>query len=65
VQTTLGFLRRLASYARAQDIHYLWRPFLPDPDDDMVLELAFAANCDFIVTHNTGDFRGHFSWAFP
>lgn len=58
VDTTLGFLRQLASFARLQDIHYLWRPFLPDPDDDMVLELAFAANCDFIVTHNIGDFRG-------
>ena len=56
VDTTLGFLRQLASIARLQDIHYLWRPFLPDPDDDMVLELAFAANCDFIVTHNIGDF---------
>ena len=48
VQTTLGFLRRLASLARLQDIHYLWRPFLPDPDDDMVLELAFAGSCDFL-----------------
>lgn len=57
VDTTLGFLRQLASFARLQDIHYLWRPFLPDPDDDMLLELAFAANCDFIVTHNIGDFR--------
>ena len=34
VDTTLGFLRQLASFARLQDIHYLWRPFLPDPDDD-------------------------------
>ena len=37
VDTTLGFLRQLASFARLQDIHYLWRPFLPHPDDDMVL----------------------------
>ncbi len=32
VDTTLGFLRQLASFARLQDIHYLWRPFLPDPE---------------------------------
>jgi predicted nucleic acid-binding protein len=53
-----GFLRYLASFAHAQDIHYLWRPFLNDPDDDMVLELAFAAGCEYIVTHNLGDFKG-------
>ncbi len=39
-------------------IHYLWRPFLPDPGDDMVLELAFEAGCDYILTFNTRDFRG-------
>ena len=33
------------------------RFFLPDPDDDMVLELAFAAGCDYIVTHNVKDFH--------
>lgn len=52
------FLRFLASHAHLQDIFYLWRPFLPDPDDDMILELAFAAGCRYIVTHNTRDFRG-------
>jgi hypothetical protein len=24
----------------------------------MIIELAFAANCSHIVTHNTRDFRG-------
>lgn len=52
------FLRFLASGAWLQDIFFLWRPFLPDPDDDMILELAFAARCRYIVTHNTKDFRG-------
>jgi hypothetical protein len=41
-----------------QEIHFLWRPFLPDADDDMVLELAFAAGCHYIVTHNVRDFDG-------
>jgi putative PIN family toxin of toxin-antitoxin system len=53
-----GFVRYLASVAHLQDIHFLWRPFLPDPDDDMVLELAFAAGASRIVTHNRRDFRG-------
>jgi putative PIN family toxin of toxin-antitoxin system len=53
----LGFLRYLAAQAHLQDIHYLWRPFLSDPDDDMVLELAVAAGCPYIVTHNVADFR--------
>jgi predicted nucleic acid-binding protein len=39
----LSFLRYLASQAHLQEIHFLWRPFLPDADDDMILELAFAA----------------------
>lgn len=52
-----GFLRYLAAQAHLQDIHYLWRPFLNDPDDDMVLELAVAAGCPYIVTHNVADFR--------
>jgi predicted nucleic acid-binding protein len=52
------FLRFLASQAHLQEIHFLWRPFLPDADDDMVLELASAADCPYIVTHNVIDFHG-------
>ena len=54
----LGYLRYLASQAHLQEIHFLWRPFLPDADDGMVLELAVAASCRHIVTHNLRDFRG-------
>jgi putative PIN family toxin of toxin-antitoxin system len=57
VQDALNFLRSLASQAHLQEIHFLWRPFLPDADDDMLLELAVAAGCRHIVTHNVGDFR--------
>ena len=53
----LSFVRYLASLAHLQDIHFLWRPFLRDPDDDMVLECAVAAGCAYIVTHNVKDFR--------
>jgi putative PIN family toxin of toxin-antitoxin system len=41
-----------------QSLFYLWRPHLRDPRDDMVLELAVAANCDVIVTYNRRDFEG-------
>ena len=40
-----------------QQVFFLWRPFLKDPNDDMVLELAVAAGCNFIVTHNKKDFK--------
>ena len=29
-----------------------------DPNDDMVLELAVAAGCNYIVTYNLRDFQG-------
>jgi len=38
-------------------IFYLWRPELNDPGDDMVLELAVTANCQYIVTYNVADFK--------
>jgi predicted nucleic acid-binding protein len=56
-EATLGFLRYLASLAHLQDVHFLWRPYLRDPDDDMVLECAVASGSQFIVTHNTRDFQ--------
>jgi len=48
----------LCKIAHPQKIFYTWRPFLPDPDDDLVIELAAAAGVPFIVTHNVNDFRG-------
>jgi putative PIN family toxin of toxin-antitoxin system len=47
----------LAAHSHHQDIYFLWRPFLPDPKDDMVLELAVASRSSFIITHNLADFR--------
>ena len=56
VEDVLAYLRYLASIAHLQDIHYLWRPFLRDPDDDMVLECAVASGSQYLVTHNVRDF---------
>jgi putative PIN family toxin of toxin-antitoxin system len=44
--------------ARHHQIFFLWRPYLKDPRDDMVLELAVKASCKFIVTYNLRDFLG-------
>ena len=57
-EDALGFVRFLASQCHLQEIHFLWRPFLPDAADDMVLELALAAGCRHIITHNVKDFTG-------
>jgi predicted nucleic acid-binding protein len=36
-------------------VFFRWRPFLPDPDDDMLVELAIAANASYKVTSNLRD----------
>jgi len=51
------FLRYLCSIAHRQDVFFLWRPWLRDPKDDMVLEAAVASQCRYIVTYNLKDFR--------
>jgi hypothetical protein len=48
----------LCSVATRREIFFLWRPFLRDREDDLVLELAVEASCDFIVTYNKRDFEG-------
>jgi putative PIN family toxin of toxin-antitoxin system len=47
----------ITRYAVYQDVFFRWRPWLNDENDDMVLELAIASQCDFIVTFNLKDFR--------
>ena len=44
--------------AQRHKIFFLWRPFLRDPKDEMVLEVAVKANCEAIVTYNKRDFQG-------
>ena len=48
----------VCSVASHHKIYYLWRPFLRDPNDDMVLELAVSSDASVIVTHNKRDFAG-------
>jgi putative PIN family toxin of toxin-antitoxin system len=51
-------LDNLCCFAHFQKVYFLWRPYLSDPKDDMLLELAVAANISTIVTHNLKDFVG-------
>ena len=51
-------LDSLCMKSEHQKIYFLWRPFLPDPKDDHVLELAVASGVNTIVTFNIKDFRG-------
>ena len=53
-----GVLDFLCEVGHHQRIHFLWRPTLRDPRDELVLELAVAAGCRQIVTFNRRDFAG-------
>jgi putative PIN family toxin of toxin-antitoxin system len=57
-QQIVGAVRYLTSEAHLQEIYFHWRPFLPDSNDDMILELAVAAQAARIITFNIKDFRG-------
>lgn len=39
-----------------QQVFFLWRPLLRDPNDDMVAEVAVASQSKAVVTHNCKDF---------
>lgn len=51
-----GFLDWFVSVSSLHKVHFLWRPLLRDPKDDLVLEAAVAASADYLVTHNVSDF---------
>jgi len=51
------FIDSLCAMAHHHKIYFLWRPTLSDVDDELVLELAVTAGCEYIVTHNISDFK--------
>ena len=52
------FLDYLCIAGNWHEVYFLWRPILKDPEDDMILELAVRAGCQYIVTYNKQDFQG-------
>ncbi len=51
------FLDALASAVEPVHFHYLWRPQLSDPKDEMVLETAMNGQADALVTFNIRDYK--------
>jgi putative PIN family toxin of toxin-antitoxin system len=50
-------LDALCLVSEHQKVYFLWRPCLPDPKDDHLLELAVASRADGIVTYNLRHFE--------
>lgn len=57
-QDIIDFIDYICTIGKKCQIYYLWRLFLRDPKDDMILELALNSRSDFIVTYNKKDFKG-------
>ena len=50
------FIDGLAVLVKPVKTHFLWRPMLRDPNDEMVLEVAANGGAEAIVTFNLRDF---------
>ena len=51
------FINYLCKVGIKTKLFYLWRPYLKDPFDDHVLEVAIQSNANTIVTYNKKDFK--------
>jgi len=50
------FVDSLLGLAEPVQVHYLWRPVLRDPGDELVLEAAVNGRAEALVTFNRRDF---------
>jgi putative PIN family toxin of toxin-antitoxin system len=55
-QEVQTFLDAAIAMAEPVKIHFLWRPQLRDPTDEMVLEAAVNGRADLLVTFNIRDY---------
>ena len=51
------FLDYLCAESSWCEVHFLWRPLLPDEDDHLVLEAAMASYTERIITFNNKDLK--------
>lgn len=51
-----NIINYICSVSHHRRIYYLWRPFLKDPKDDLVLELAILSESECIITYNKKNF---------
>ena len=50
------FINYICKISEHTKIYYLWRPFLKDPYDDHLLEVAAASSSKYIITFNIKNF---------
>jgi len=50
------FVDAVIAMAEPVGSHYMWRPMLRDPGDELVLEAAVNGGAEAIVTYNQRDF---------
>jgi putative PIN family toxin of toxin-antitoxin system len=50
------FVDAIVAMAQEVTLHFLWRPQLRDPSEEMVLEAAINGGTDALVTFNAKDF---------
>ncbi len=55
-ENVLGLVRAIEEVAEPVKVVRMERPLSPDPNDDMVLEVAINGSADGIVTNNTKHF---------
>ncbi len=52
----MSVLEALLALALQSEVHYLWRPNLPDENDNFVVETAVSTNAA-VITENIADFQ--------